>query len=64
VIVDRLGSRPYKEAREMFTGLANAGAEIVVNDVFRSTATVSIPTTSTSTGDRTRSVVPTIGSST
>ena len=34
VIVDGFGSRPYEEAREMFTGLADAGAEIVVNDVF------------------------------
>ena len=34
VIVDGFGSRPYKEANEMFTGLAAAGAEIVVNDVF------------------------------
>jgi cardiolipin synthase len=34
VIVDGFGSRPYKEAREMFTGLAEAGAQIVVNDVF------------------------------
>jgi cardiolipin synthase len=34
VIVDGFGSRPYKEAREMFTGLAAAGAQIVVNDVF------------------------------
>ena len=34
VIVDRYGSRPYAEAREMFTGLAAAGAQIVVNDVF------------------------------
>ena len=33
VIVDGLGSRPYRNAREMFTGLASAGAEIVVNDV-------------------------------
>jgi len=33
VIVDGLGSRPYGRAREMFTGLAAAGAEIVVNDV-------------------------------
>jgi cardiolipin synthase len=32
VIVDRYGSRPYEEAREMFTGLAAAGAQIVVND--------------------------------
>jgi cardiolipin synthase len=34
VIVDGFGSRPYKESREMFTALATAGAEIVVNDVF------------------------------
>jgi cardiolipin synthase A/B len=34
VIVDRFGSRPYEQAREMFTGLAAAGAQIVVNDVF------------------------------
>jgi cardiolipin synthase len=34
VIVDGFGSRPYKEAREMFTGLAAAGAQIVVNDTF------------------------------
>ena len=33
VIVDGLGSRPYMNAREMFTRLAGAGAEIVVNDV-------------------------------
>jgi cardiolipin synthase len=34
VIVDGFGSRPYEEARAMFTGLAAAGAQIVVNDVF------------------------------
>jgi hypothetical protein len=34
VIVDGFGSRPYKQAREMFTGLAGAGGQIVVNDVF------------------------------
>ena len=34
VIIDGFGSRPYKEAREMFTRLAAAGAQIVVNDVF------------------------------
>jgi cardiolipin synthase A/B len=32
-LVDGLGSRPYAQAREMFTRLAAAGAEIVVNDV-------------------------------
>ncbi len=31
VIVDGLGSRPYRQAREMFTRLAAAGAQIVVN---------------------------------
>jgi cardiolipin synthase len=34
VIVDGFGSRPFEEAREMFSGLAAAGAQIVVNDVF------------------------------
>ena len=34
VIVDGFGSRPYEQARDMFTGLATAGAQIVVNDVF------------------------------
>ena len=33
VIVDGLGSRPYQAARPMFTGLAKAGAQIVVNDL-------------------------------
>ena len=34
VIVDGFGSRPHGEAREMFTQLAAAGAQVVVNDVF------------------------------
>ena len=34
VLVDRYGSRPYKEAQQLFEGLAAAGAQIVVNDVF------------------------------
>jgi cardiolipin synthase A/B len=34
VILDSFGARPYKEARAMFEGLAAAGAQIVVNDVF------------------------------
>jgi cardiolipin synthase len=33
VIVDRLGSRPFREAREMYAGLAAAGAQIVINDI-------------------------------
>ena len=34
VIVDSYGSRPYAQARAMFTGLAAAGAQIVINDEF------------------------------
>jgi cardiolipin synthase len=34
VIVDSFGSRPYEQARDMFTELAGAGAQIVVNDLF------------------------------
>ena len=33
MIVDGLGSRPYGKAREMFTRLAAAGAQIVVNNM-------------------------------
>jgi phosphatidylserine/phosphatidylglycerophosphate/cardiolipin synthase-like enzyme len=33
VILDAFGSRPNGDAREMFTALAEAGAQIVVNDV-------------------------------
>ena len=33
VIVDAIGSRPYWAARAMFTRLAGAGAQIVVNDM-------------------------------
>ena len=33
VIVDAVGSRPYRDARQMFTELAAAGAQIVVNDM-------------------------------
>ena len=33
-IVDGFGSRPYKQAREMYTKLAAAGLQLVVNDVF------------------------------
>ncbi len=34
VIIDGYGSRPFGEAEQMFRGLAAAGAQIVVNDVF------------------------------
>jgi cardiolipin synthase len=34
VSVDAFGSRPFDEARDMYTRLAGAGAQIVVNDVF------------------------------
>ena len=33
VVIDGYGSKPYKEARAMFSDLAAAGAAIVVNDV-------------------------------
>jgi cardiolipin synthase A/B len=34
VLIDSAGSKPYGPAKEMFTKLAAAGAQIVVNDVF------------------------------
>jgi len=34
IIVDGYGSRPFGEAKPMFTRLAQAGAQIVVNDIF------------------------------
>ena len=34
IIVDGYGSRPFGEAKPMFTRLAHAGAQIVVNDIF------------------------------
>jgi cardiolipin synthase len=34
IIVDAAGSKPYGPARPMFTRLADAGAQIVVNDTF------------------------------
>ena len=34
IIVDGYGSRPFAEAKPMFTRLAQAGAQIVVNDIF------------------------------
>jgi hypothetical protein len=47
----------------MFEGLAAAGAQIVVNDVSRSTGTGCIRTGGASTGGRTRSAAPTTASS-
>ena len=64
VIVDSFGSRPYKEANEMFTGLAEQAPRSSSTTSSRSTATVSSPTASTSTGARTRSAAPTTASST
>ena len=64
VIVDGFGSRPYTAAREMFTGLAAAGAEIVVNDFSPLERAASSPTASGASGDRTSSAGPTIASST
>jgi cardiolipin synthase len=34
IVVDAAGSKPYGPTKEMFTRLANAGAQIVVNDTF------------------------------
>ena len=34
IIVDGYGSRPFAEAKPMFTRLAQAGAQIIVNDIF------------------------------
>ena len=64
VIVDGLGSRPYAQAREMFTRLAAAGAQIVVNDVFPPDRDGLFPDGRASTGARTSSAAPTIASST
>ena len=64
VIVDSFGSRPYGPAREMFTSLAGAGAQIVVNDVFPLDRDGLCPTASGWTGGRTRSAVRIIASST
>ena len=38
VIVDAFGSKPYSKAKEMFSGLRSAGAEIVVNNMRRGRA--------------------------
>src|SRR5215218_885628 len=64
VIVDGFGSKPYEQAREMFSRLAAAGAEIVVNDMFPLDRDGVFPTTSASTGAKTSSVARTIASST
>ena len=64
IIVDGYGSRPFGEAKPMFTRLAQAGAQIVVNDIFPGTRTACGPTSGRSTGARTRSAGPTTASST
>src|SRR5207342_3005440 len=43
VIVDGFGSRPYKQAREIFSGLATAGAHIVVEAVCSSEVAALFP---------------------
>ena len=63
VIVDGLGSRPYLQARQMFTRLAAAGAEIVVNDVLPPSEPASSPPAARS-GAWTSSAAPTIASCT
>ena len=64
VIVDGFGSRPYEQARDMFTGLAAAGAQIVVNDVFPPDRDGLFPDGQRSIGGRTRSAAPITASST
>ena len=64
VIVDGFGSRPYEQAREMFTSLAAAGAQIVVNDVFPLDRDGLYPTANESIGARTRWAGPITASST
>ena len=63
VIVDGLGSRPYAQAREMFTRLAAAGAEIVVNDVLPPVRAGLFPA-GRARGASTASAAPTIASCT
>ena len=63
VIVDGLGSRPYRQAHEMFTRLAAAGAEIVVNDVLPPERAGLFPA-GRATGAWTRWAAPTIASCT
>ena len=63
VIVDGLGSRPYAQAREMFTRLAAAGAQIVVNDVLPPDRVGLFPA-GRACGARTSSAAPTIASCT
>ena len=65
VIVDGLGSRPYAQARAMFTRPGRGGrADRRQRRASRPTATASSPTASGSTGARTRSAAPTTASST
>ena len=64
VIVDGLGSRPYGQAREMFTRLAAAGAQIVVNDVAPARPGRPVPRGLARRGVWTSSAAPTIASCT
>ena len=65
VIVDSFGSRPYEEAREMFTRPRRGGRRRSSSTTSsRSTATASSPTARASTGARTRWAAPTTASCT
>ena len=64
VLVDSQGSKPYGPAEPMFTRLAAAGAQIVVNDVLPPDKDGFIPIIASSIGARTTSAEPTIASST
>ena len=64
VIVDSFGSRPYEQAREMFTSLAEPERRSSSTTSSRSIGTASTPTASGWTGGRTRSAVRIIASST
>ena len=55
VSIDGLGSRAYGPARAMFTRLAAAGAQIVVNDVLPPPATACSPSVCAPRGARTSS---------
>ena len=64
IVLDAAGSKPYGPTEPMFTRLADAGAQIVVNDTFPPDKDGLYPNHRSSTGARTTSAVPTTASST
>ena len=64
VIIDGLGSRPYRRRARCSRGLGAAGAQIVVNDLLPPDRDGLFPPTARSTGARTKSDAPTIASCT